>query len=310
MYNKQRTNFPSSQSPLFVKNNGHLPVCGDCIDELLAKYKKDLADDFEAARRVCMKFDIYWDEQLYKSVCRITQSGSTIRSYIGKTNLYKYTGKTFDDTLKEEAAIAEERERIAKAEAANDSAPLATDDDIDFWGIGYTDDEYRMLNRKYKKWTANVNVEELANPGTQTVYKQICVLEVIIARNVAQGKPTENSTKQLMDLMNAVNATPAQKKKAEDAETPFDSLPFGVGIKIFENERPIPEPLPDLADVDGVRKYITVWFFGHLCHMLHIKNSYCKLYEMEMAKLRVERPELADEEDEDFLNDIFGGELK
>ena len=54
-------------------------------------------------------------------------------------------------------------------------------------------------------------------------------------------------------------------------------------------------------------KYVTVWMFGHLCKMLGIKNSYCKMYEDEIAKLRVERPEYDDEDDDTMLNDLFGG---
>lgn len=41
--------------------------------------------------------------------------------------------------------------------------------------------------------------------------------------------------------------------------------------------------------------------------MLGIKNTYCKLYEDEMERLRVERPDLEDEDDEGAFNDIFGG---
>lgn len=39
--------------------------------------------------------------------------------------------------------------------------------------------------------------------------------------------------------------------------------------------------------------------------MLGIKNTYCKLYEEEMAKRRVERPDLEEENDEGAFNDIF-----
>ena len=39
--------------------------------------------------------------------------------------------------------------------------------------------------------------------------------------------------------------------------------------------------------------------------MLGIKNSYCKLYEDELAKMRIERPEYDDEDDETMFNDIF-----
>jgi hypothetical protein len=42
--------------------------------------------------------------------------------------------------------------------------------------------------------------------------------------------------------------------------------------------------------------------------MLNIKNSYSKLYEDEMAKIRVDHPEYEDEDDETLFNDIFGSE--
>ena len=41
--------------------------------------------------------------------------------------------------------------------------------------------------------------------------------------------------------------------------------------------------------------------------MLKIKNSYSKLYEDEIARLRVERPEYTAEDDEDFFQDVFSG---
>ena len=40
--------------------------------------------------------------------------------------------------------------------------------------------------------------------------------------------------------------------------------------------------------------------------MLGIKNTYCRLYEEEIAKMRVDRPEYEDEDDETLFNDIFG----
>jgi len=96
-------------------------------------------------------------------------------------------------------------------------------------------------------------------------------------------------------------------QKGDAANESFDDLPFGVGIRMFENARPIPKPIPELQDVDGVVRYISVWFLGHLCKMLGIKNTYCKLYEEEMEKRRVERPDLDDEDDEGAFNEIFGG---
>lgn len=44
--------------------------------------------------------------------------------------------------------------------------------------------------------------------------------------------------------------------------------------------------------------------------MLGIRNTYCKLYEQEMARLKVERPETEAEDDESAFNDIFGDDAR
>ena len=59
---------------------------------------------------------------------------------------------------------------------------------------------------------------------------------------------------------------------------------------------------------DGIVKYISIWFLGHLCKMLGIKNAYCKMYERELEKMRIENPELDEEDDETLFDDIFGGD--
>jgi len=63
---------------------------------------------------------------------------------------------------------------------------------------------------------------------------------------------------------------------------------LGTWIKKFENEKPIPEPDPEFQDVDGIKKYIRVWFLGHFCKMLGINNVYAKEYEEELRKYSVE----------------------
>ena len=81
-------------------------------------------------------------------------------------------------------------------------------------------------------------------------------------------------------------------------------------INMFENERPIQKCRPEWEDVDGIVRYITVYFLGHLCKMLKINNRYSSIYEEEMAKYRVEIPELEEADDEDVFNYILnsGGE--
>lgn len=311
IFARQRANFPASQSPLFAKNNNFLPVCGECVEELHKQYSNDLGSDVEGARRVCMKFDVYWDPSLYASVKMLNSSGSPVRSYIARLNLHKYVGKTFDHTLSEEAAAALEAKR-AEEEAAQNAPVVVTEDveapsdeTVKFWGDGYTYQEYAELNERFARWTGGTPAEELS-AGAETLYRQICILELVIKKNANAGRPIEQSVNQLNNLIGSVNAKPTQQIKSDDSDETFDGLPMGVGIRIYENRKPIPKPAPEYRDVDGIVRYILIWVFGHLCKLFHIKNAYSKLYEEEMERLRVERPDIADEDDEDLLYDVFG----
>ena len=78
------------------------------------------------------------------------------------------------------------------------------------------------------------------------------------------------------------------------------STPLGVWIHKYENQRPLPEVE---NDENHIKKYIFTWM-GHLCKMLGIKNGYTKMYEDEIEKLRVEKPEY-DGDDEDLMIDYF-----
>lgn len=313
----QRGFFQPTQSKLMVGNDGYLCICNRCVDEVLAFYKAQMADIHEAARYVCLKLDIYWNPDIFDRVLNSAKMDSIMRSYIGAVNRYKYAGKTWDDTVREEllkaheAAEAQaEKEPVAEAapvtadtEEEAEEAPQVPEELVRFWGSGFTQQEYTDLENRYARWT---NGQAEIDVGAETLYRQICILEMSIRRQTADGKAAESSIKQLNELIGSVNAKPVQKK-TEETDTGFDTLPYGVGIKMYENVKPVNKRLEEFDDVDGIRRYITVWFFGHLCSMLHIKNSYCKLYEEEMAKLRVERPEYAEEEDDDMLYDIFGG---
>ena len=59
-----------------------------------------------------------------------------------------------------------------------------------------------------------------------------------------------------------------------------------------------------MKDVNGIRKYVFTWM-GHLCKMLGLKNGYAKLYEDEIERLRVNRPEYDGDDDEAFMNRLF-----
>lgn len=310
-YSRQKGYFPVSHSPMY-RGVGYLPMCNDCIEDMYEQYRSTLASDKEAMRRMCMKLDLYWNESIYDMVEKSAGVRSRIRSYIGKTNIIRYIDKTFDDTLAEESMTdagkkSDSFEFISNEECSELGCEevVVEQSIIDFWGAGFTADFYTELERRYKDWT---NGSAVVDPTERSLYKQICILEATINRDSAQGRAIDKNVNALNTLLGSMNLKPTQKK--DEADSAVDGTPFGVWIRRWENTKPIPEPDPELQDVDGIVRYISIWFLGHLCKMLGIRNTYCKLYEDEIAKMRIERPEYEDEDDETMFNDIFSTDNK
>ena len=314
-YVRQKGNFPASQSPIFKENDGFLPVCKHCVDEMFDHYKAVLGDEKRAIYRICLKFDIYWNEKIYDMIYKASTTSSRVLAYISKSNLQQYAGKTFDDTLDEE-----EQDRVMRQLAGpiviqsgdvdtsgedlayrqEEQEPFViTQEIVDFWGGGLDPAFYRELENRKKYWCGD-NVDGM-DIGELAVLKQICILEVTINRDSAAGKSIDRSVNSLNSLLGSANLKPVQKVEGNTEDT----TPFGVWIRRIENTRPISDPDPEFCDVDGIRKYISVWFFGHLCKILKINNEYSRLYDEEMARLRVERPEYEGEDDEVINEDIF-----
>ncbi len=307
-FTKQKGNFPASQSPIYRQNGGYLPVCKHCVDEMYEHYKLVLGDEKAAIRRICMKFDIYWNDRVYQMLVKTNTTNSRVLSYISKSNLYQFVGKTFDDTLDEEGGLSSRAgtlEGIITEDGSdiNDGATISSDI-IEFWGAGFAPAFYIDLERRLKYWCGDVDRSTI-DVSECAIIRQICMLEVTISRDTAAGRSTDKSVNALNNLLGSANLKPVQKKKDESMEATMEGTPFGVWIRKIENTRPIAEPDPQLKDVDGIAKYISVWFLGHLCKMLKIDNRYSSLYEEEMERLRVERPEYEGEDEELVFEDIF-----
>lgn len=295
-FKKQKTNFPASQSSLYKGNNGYLTVCNHCMDELLDHYKIALGSEPEAIRRICLKFDIYWNPEIYQMLNKTHTSSSRIRAYISKTNLYKYVGKTYDDTMDEERdqSISEVRDVInLTAEDDYETEKLIVDKSIiRYWGTGFTPEMYIELEERRNYWLSTYPDDVILSPGEDALLRQICNLEISINHDRAEGKPIDKSVNTLNSLLGSMNIKPSQKRENDE-----NYIPFGVSLMQFEDGYPIPDPDPDFEDVDGLRKNVIAWFLGALCKTSGIDNIYSREYEEELAKYTVERPEYNDDED-------------
>lgn len=301
-WDTRKNHFSKSAHPKYQANDGYIEICNDCRD----KYYKKLIDFYSgneehAIRHMCMEFGWVYHIDALTASRQISVDRSRISHYLAKKNLGQTAriGTTYFDSMKFEQQHKRE-EVIETLDDVKDSkkAKLKT---VKFFGTGFEDDDYVFLEDEYLDWTTR---HECNTKAQEEVFKQICYAQLDILKAKRAGLPTKDLTKTLQDLLATANLQPKQTRDNTLAE----QNTFGTLIRKWENERPIPEPDEEWKDVDGIVRYITVYFLGHLCKMMGIKNSYSRLYEEEMAKYKVEKPEYEDD-DEALFDAVFGGEL-
>lgn len=308
-YGRLKGNFPVSYAYLY-KGQGYMPYCRECVDKMYDAYYDICKDSRAATRQMCRKLDLYWNESVYQFAELRAANRSMMTAYIARINSGSNAGKSYDDTLIEEGSLWIDSTTSAQyTEEVGNEKTVTTQVDadpelVDFWGADYSPEFLIRLDKRYKKWTKDQGELE---PGSVSLFKHICILEETIAVDSAAGRPVDKNMNTLNTLLGSLNLKPVQKKSEVDAAT--ENTPFGVWIDRWEHKRPIPEPDPMFKDVDGIVRYITIWFYGHIAKTLGIPNVYCEMYEKEMEKMKVERPEAFDEEvddDESIFNSIFG----
>ena len=168
-----------------------------------------------------------------------------------------------------------------------------------FWGYGYPAYSYANLKSLYKKLTKdnhNLTVEQ------QVLYKQLCITDLRISEANQHNEKIDSLQTSMGNIMTKLGISPNQTKESDLAETNT----FGVLIKKYEERKPIDE----CKNKNQLVWYITTYFLGHLCKMLKIHNRYAHMYEEEMNRYRVERPEYAGEDDEAIFESVFAEALK
>lgn len=312
MYSRRKGYFPVSYSALY-KGIGYIPICRDCVESMYRNFLSECNDIKTAVRQVCRKLDLYWNESAFLAVEQKNTSRSIMTGYMQKINTNRYIGKSYDDTLLEEGTlwlfsdnkITEQQDENSQDDKDDIADEFVVTQTMEmFWGEGYSPAMYKKLEQRKTYWMSKFPADTELDIGTEALIRQICNLEVDIAQNMAAGKSIDRNINILNNLLGSASLKPSQKK--DDTDSSLESKPFGVLLKIHEDDRPIPDPDPELEDVDGIVKYIEIWFKGHLAKMLGIKNARSKMYEEEMSKIRIEHPEYDDDDEEDLFFDVFG----
>ena len=297
-FTKQQGNFPSSKSAIYAANNGYLPICKTCLSELYLYYCDTLDSPIEAARRICMEFDIYFDKDIITNVLATSTKDVAITTYIGRVVTSSGRNKSYDDTLKEDIEEIERRNALENPEDKEAREAEILKRGREMWGIDLTVSDYEFLNNEFEDWNTSCVVD---GKTRESLVKDLCVIKLQQNKALAvEDVDTYNKlSTQYQKTLTTAELTPKQVSDAERAT----EKPMGVMIAMFENDRPIPEPDPEWKDVDGIMKLILVFFIGHLCKMLGLKNKYSKMYEDEMKTLSVDVPEeIQDGDSEDIFD--------
>lgn len=299
------TNFYNSNSE-FYNNIGKIPHCKQCIEKFYQQYFEKytnegcLTPEKKAVQRLCMVFDIYYSDDVYNaainSATKREMNISPMGAYMKMIQLQQYKNKSYENTIYEA-----EQENFAMASISEISGETTVDQKtIDFFGSGFTDEDYKFLKREYGDWTAR---HECNTKAQEEVIKDICFNRLQNLKALRRGEDTKDITASFQKMLDAGKLQPKQNA----GDTTADNQTFGTLIDKWENERPVPEIDEELKDVDKIGLYIDVFFKGHLAKMMGLKNGLSNLYAKFMKKYTVEKPEYNDEENSEVLFDaIFG----
>ena len=300
-FEKQKGNFPSGGKSLLWKgNNGYLPFCRSCVEILMQSLTSFYSGNEEhALRHLCSMFDwCYNDIASSMTLADVHMHTSRVSIYPSKMGARPSAmhGETFLDTIREEVKERDSLTDCTLVPDEDDNEFEVTREMIRTWGKGFTPDQYQFLEEEYKDWTTK-NV--CKTKAQEELFRNIALaqLDVRIARQ--SGGDVSKAQKALQDLMNSANILPKQNSDNILADTQT----FGTLLKKFEETRPLPEPDPAWRDVDGIRRYVDTWFYGHLSKALGIKNDNAAQYAEEVSKYTVDRP--SDEvlqQESDLLN--------
>ena len=288
-----KKNFYKSKNPIH-KFIGELPVCKDCMATEYERLALRYRDEKIAMYTFAQKFDLPYSSGLFNGALNHSKSSGwgLYASYMKQLNSLggvNNNGVNFEGSEQLTQNVEIVCDDLIEEEPSNFKL---TYDIIRRWGKGLPQEDYESLEDEFQDWIAKYECDSKA---METLIKQICFQQIDINKRRASGEKVDQQLKTLQDLLGSSNLKPVQ----ESGINSNDQITFGTLLKKWENEEPVPEPDPEWKDVDGIGKYIRVWFLGHLCKIMGITNEYSKEYEDEMEKLRVYAPEVQPLEDMD-----------
>lgn len=292
---------PKSESKDIVRY-----ACLKCMVIECCDYNKDTEIYYENSKKVAelyQKLDWKFDEyEFIKYTSSLTNSGRIKENIAIKKMLTDYSKR---DKNRNAHFIESIYDKMKPAIQEKDEMPSDVEKTIEEarkrFGYGYTPEDYIFLENKYQDWISRCGCE---TKPQEVIYERIAFKELEIHKATKAGLPTKDLDATLQSYLTTANITPKQVNI--EADTDGDAV-LGTLLKKWEETKPLPEVDEDLKDVDKIGLLIDVFFRGHTCKALGIKNKLSDMYEKYIQKYTVNKPEYTEENsDEDLFKKIFG----
>ena len=250
--------FYSTQSMLYAHDK-KLPMSKEVVDKYFKKLLKNYDNDHRLAFiHLCMVLDMYYDEETYLK-CVEKYGNNFLGNYIRIINRDKnFKGLSALDNMLTYDGVT----NIVTGNT------ITSNEVIEFWGKGFQDDEYELLQRKYEQYTDNYPSKTIQEVN---LIKTICMLEVLRERAIVKNdqKAFENLTNQISKRMEELNVLPSKMKQyGED-----DNLIYGNLIATIEKNEPITDSHKEYDDVARIKWWINRYFLNPIKKLMMEDSS-------------------------------------
>ena len=281
------------------------PICKRCIQKMVEQRTSDKDEPNEtkeSVRKVLKMLDLPYLNDVYENCIKGASEGvkeknrtSPFSTYIVMLkSLPQYRGLHWENS-----EFEEEYYDFESDDEVNENSRLYKKAKKRF-GKGYSPQDLIFLESEYQDWTSRYACESKAQ---ELLFKRICFKELEIDKAQKAGKDTKELDKTLQDLLASMSLKPAQN----NSNALTEAKTFGQLIQKWEEEKPIPEPDEEFAQVNKIGLYLDVFFRGHMARMMGLKNAFSRTYDKFMKKYTVDKPEYDEDADSETLFDqIFG----
>lgn len=293
-----RANFYTSNE----YDSGLFPICKRCLLKMATDYDKKTntyTDNREKTMQTLRYMNLPFIESLYTSCLSSVQAEANEKNrdtawkqmITVLKSLPQYNDKTWKDSdYDTENTISSDY---------NENSKLVKRAKKRF-GPGFLTEDYVFLETEYQDWVTRY---ECSSKAQEESFERLSFKKWEIRNATLKGLPTKDLDKTYQEWLGTANIQPRQSS----GDLNSDAQTFGTLIQKYEETRPLPDIDPELEDVDKIGLYIDVFFKGHACKMLGLKNTFSHIYEKFMKKYTVERPQYNEEDDsETIFEKIFG----